>query len=61
MKRRNYCCWGRGENQFSPWSKDWPNEFYSGKSSALEILTIRYAKGEISKEEYEKMKEEITK
>ena len=60
MKRRNFWYWRCGEYQYAPWGTDWPNEFYSGKSSALEILTIRYAKGEISKEEYEKMKEEIT-
>ena len=60
MKRRDYCCWRPGEYQNSPWNMDWPGEFYGGKSSALEILRIRYAKGEITKEEYEKMKEEIT-
>ncbi len=30
-------------------------------NEALEILKIRYAKGEITREEYEKMKEEILK
>lgn len=61
MKRRNYCCWRYGEYQFSPWNKDWPNVFCEGTPSAEDILTIRYVKGEIGKEEYEKMKEEITK
>lgn len=60
MKRRNYCCWRYGEYQFSPWHKDWSNVFYGCTPSALETLAIRYAKGEISIEEYEKMKEEIS-
>ncbi len=34
---------------------------YSNKKDALDILDSRYAKGEISTEEYQKMKQEILK
>ena len=59
MKRRNSCCWRRGANQTSPWNRDWPDAFFRGRSSTLEILKIRYANGEINKEEYDRMKKDI--
>ncbi|MAT38727.1 MAG: electron transporter RnfE [Ectothiorhodospiraceae bacterium] len=38
----------------------WFNTTTSDKESSIEILEKRYAKGEISKEDFEKMKKEIT-
>jgi len=38
----------------------WFNAKTWNKESSIEILEKRYAKGEISKEEFEKMKEKIT-
>lgn len=37
------------------------NALKSGSSSALEILKIRYAKNEITAEEYRKMQEDLTR
>lgn len=39
----------------------WFNAKTWNKESSIEILEKRYAKGEISKEEFEEMKEKITK
>jgi putative membrane protein len=33
----------------------------SGRSRALELLRERYAKGELTKEQYEQMRQDITK
>ncbi|NIT14264.1 MAG: SHOCT domain-containing protein [Candidatus Dadabacteria bacterium] len=38
----------------------WFNTTTTDEESPVEILKKRYAKGEISKEDYEKMKKEIT-
>jgi len=54
------------------WSKDWntklttmssekmdPSKYVSGEDSSTELLKKRYAMGEISKEEFEKMKKDL--
>lgn len=49
-RRRTYSCWWPG----------WTDSRFNESTEAKDILKKRYAKGEISKEEYEKMKKEIT-
>jgi uncharacterized membrane protein len=49
-RRRSYC-WGK------PW---WGDYNRRDESDANSILKIRYAKGEISKEEYDKMLKDIS-
>ena len=46
-----------------PFSSNRTNHFdkpANGNSSAIDILNSRYAKGEISKEEYDRMKKDIS-
>lgn len=51
----------RRRRPYSRWWPGWSVCGYYEKSEAEAILKKRYAKGEISKEEYEKMKEDISK
>jgi len=49
-RRRPYSCWWPG----------WSDYHNKDKSDVKEILKKRYVKGEISKEEYERMMKEIS-
>jgi len=59
MNRRRYNYWNCDNYTCSPYGRMWMGEFFNNSSNALEILKSRYAKGEISKEEYDKMKRDI--
>jgi len=48
------------ESLFSNSRNIWMNDSDNENSSAIDILNNRYAKGEISKEEYDRMKEDIS-
>ena len=52
--------WGSG---WGRWRRGWGYGYYGGYgySDALEILNQRYARGEITKEQYEQMKADIQK
>ena len=59
MKNRKYNYWRCSDFPFYRRGLDWMRDFNLDKPDALEILRIRYAKGEINKEEYDKMKKEV--
>ena len=59
MKKRKFDFWRCFNDPNYCRYIDWLGEFYKGKYTALDILKIRYAKGEINMEEYENMKKEI--
>jgi putative membrane protein len=50
---------GFGGSCFRPWDYDRYTKENTGSESALEILNRRYAGGEITKEEYERIKRDI--
>lgn len=60
MKRRRYNFRDGYEYMCYPFGRFWMQEFFNGNSDALEILRTRYAKGEISYEEFSKMKNDIS-
>jgi len=39
---------------------DWMDNQYKGNQTAFDILKTRYAKGEISKDEYDRMRKDIS-
>jgi uncharacterized membrane protein len=59
MKKRKYNYWRCNDFPFYRRGMDCMREFYLDKSNAMEILKIRYAKGEINEEQYVKMKKEV--
>lgn len=59
MKKRKFDFWGCYYDPYYYRYMDWFGEFYKGKSRALDILKIRYAKGELNKDQYDKMKKEV--
>jgi len=59
FRRRRFLC---GKGGFgSKWMSDWFEDPYKTRTfeSAIDILEKRYAKGEISKEEFEQIKKDI--
>lgn len=60
MKGRKYNFRYCGEYNNSPYGWTCMEEYFNRNTNALEILKVRYAKGEINKEEYDKMKKDIS-
>ncbi|MDR5898507.1 SHOCT domain-containing protein [Halomonas vilamensis] len=54
-----YFCMGRRSGHTRRRDNDGPSGHLEGTESALEILKQRYAKGDITREEFEQMKREI--
>jgi len=48
-----------GISLFLPWN-GWMDNQYKGNQTAFDILKTRYAKGEISKDEYDRMRKDIS-
>ena len=60
MKRRRYNFRYCDEYNNSPYGWTWMEVYFNRNTNALEILKVRYAKGEISKEEFDNMKTHIS-
>ena len=60
MKRRYYNIWKCEEYPFFFPGMYWMDNQYKGKPTAIDILKTRYAKGEISKDEYDRMRKDIS-
>lgn len=60
MKRRRYNFWNCGGYNYFPYGWISMEEFFQNNSKAIDILKVRYAKGEISYEEFNKMKNDIS-
>jgi len=60
MKRRYYYNRRCGEYPYFFPGMDWMDNQYKGNQTAFEILKTRYAKGEISKDEYDRMRKDIS-
>ncbi len=61
--RRRFFCGKEGGGFRSKWMSDWFEGRYKTRifESAVDILEKRYAKGEISKEEFEQIKKDLNK